>query len=173
MVLLAVGACSEDSSEPTTPSLEIAEHRGRAGETVSGGGKFISPDFGSVTFAFLATRDKDGTVSGAFFQDQHDQGFTYAGKVTCFAIDREKGRAWIAGDLTFSNDPSEITGVRDDVWFRVLDVGKGSDRADRSTFMGFEGSAGIATSDDYCKAKLWAPQNARTWRVVKGDIVIH
>ncbi len=172
MALAAVMACSEDKPEPTTPSLDVAARRGGTQEQVSGGGKFFSPDFGLVTFAFVATRHGDGTVSGAFFQDQHDQGFTYAGRVTCFAIDRENGRAWIGGKLTFSNDPSDITGAGDDVWFRVLDRGE-SDQPDRSTFMGFEGAAGVRTSKEYCEVKLWAPMNARTWRVTKGEISIH
>ncbi len=87
-------------------------------------------------------------------------------------MDPVNHRAWIAGDLTYSNDPSPITGIGDDAWFRVLDVGDSTATPDRSTFLGFEGSAEIITSEEYCAVKLWAEGNARTWPVT-GNIKIH
>ena len=50
--------------------------------------------------------------------------------------------------------------------------GRAASELDRSTFLGFEGSAGIITSEEYCAVKLWAAGNARTWPV-SGNIEIH
>ena len=169
MAMLAVAACSESAdTELSGPQMLAAGVE----EKVTGGGQFVHPVFGTVAFSFVAIRQPDGTVSGKFEQNQFDVGATYKGNVTCFAVDQENHRAWIAGDLTFSNDPSPITEIGDDAWFRVLDVGDGTPEVDRSTFLGFEGSAGIITSEEYCAVRLWAPNNERTWPV-NGNIGIH
>ncbi len=168
-LLLAVIACSErTSSELSGPQLGA----GGVQEQVTGGGQFVHPDFGTVAFSFHAIRHADGSVSGRFQQHQFDLGFTYKGDVTCFAVDRVNNRAWVGGVLTHSNDPDPVTGVGDDAWFRVLDVGDGRAEVDRSTFLGFEGGAGIITSEEYCAVKLWAEGNARTWPA-SGNIKIH
>jgi hypothetical protein len=82
--------------------------------------------------------------------------------VTCVAIDRALGRAWIGGVVTennstnptFVNDP--VRQVGRDVWFRIEDKGNGgSGLPDRSTQLGFEGSAGIITSQQYCDTRIW------------------
>jgi hypothetical protein len=166
--LIALAACSE------TPTSELASPQFAAGgvqEKVTGGGQFVHPVFGTVAFSFNAIRHADGSVSGHFQQNQFDVGASYKGKVTCFAVDLVNNRAWIAGDLTKSNDPSPVTEIGDDAWFRVLDLGQGAGEPDRSTFLGFEGSAGIITSEEYCAVRLWAPNNERTWPV-SGNIQI-
>jgi hypothetical protein len=143
-------------------------------DKVTGGGRFVHPELGPVTFEFVATRHIDGRVSGTLFQDQHDLGFTYRGEVTCFAIDQVNQRAWIGGVLTYSNDPDPVAEVGDDVWFRVLDLGKGNTEPDRSTFFGFDqGVPPFDTSANYCAAQPWPDGNARTWPVVSGNISIH
>lgn len=142
-------------------------------ESVSGGGHFVHPVFGTVTFSFTAIRHADGRVTGRFQQHQPAFGFTYKGDVTCFAIDPVNHRAWIGGVLTHSNDPDPITEVGDDAWFRVLDLGASNTGPDRSTFLGFEGGGGIITSEEYCQVKLWPDDNARTWPVEQGNITIH
>lgn len=162
-------ACSDTpTSGVSGPQFSV----GGVQETVTGGGQFEHPVFGTVAFSFNAIRHADGSVSGQFQQNQFDVGATYKGEVTCFAVDRVNGRAWIAGDLTQSNDPSPITEPGDDAWFRVLNVGEGHGAVDRSTFLGFEGSADIITSEEYCAVQLWAPNNDRTWPV-HGNIEIH
>lgn len=169
ILLLATAACSE------TETAELSGPRmlpGGVQEQVTGGGQFVHPVFGTVAFAVTAIRHADGSVSGHFQQNQFDVGATYKGRVTCFAVDRENGRAWIGGVLTFSTDPSDVTGVGDDAWFRILDVGNGVGPVDRSTFLGFEGGAGIITSEEYCAVRLWAPNDDRTWPV-SGNIRIH
>lgn len=159
------------NSESETVGPELVS--GGVTEKVTGGGQFVNPDFGTVTFSFVAIRHGDGRVTGRFHQNQHDLGFIYKGDVTCFAIDPVNHRAWIGGVLTHSNDPDPITEVGDDAWFRVLDLGKPKDGPDRSTFLGFEGGGGIVTSEEYCQVKIWPADNARTWPVVSGNIVIH
>lgn len=161
---------------PTAPggskTIETAE-TGGVTEKVTGGGQFVHPLFGTVTFAFVAIRHADGRVSGRFLQNQHDLGFVYKGDVTCLAVDPINHRAWIGGVLTHSNDPDPVTQVGDDAWFRVLDSGKADDASDRSTFMGFEMPPPLDTSEHYCQAQIWPEGNARTWPVVQGNIVIH
>lgn len=171
LIALACGPTGPDTSRLDTGVLEV-----QAGvtEKVTGSGQFIHPEFGTVTFGFVANRHNDGRVSGTFFQDQHDLGFVYRAEVTCFAIDQVNHRAWIGGVLTYSNDPDPVTEVGDDVWFRVLDVGKGSPESDRSTFFGFDqGVPPFDTSANYCAAQPWPDGNARTWPVVSGNIKIH
>ncbi len=174
------GALALGCAEPTAPRDHMqraadqpAVHRG-VQQQVTGGGQFVHPDFGSVTFAYAAVRHHDGSVSGRFLQHQPFFGFTYEGEVTCFAVDEVNNRAWVGGVLTHSNDPSAVTQVGDDVWFRVLDTGNTAAAPDRSTFFGFEQPPpGIVTSEEYCQLKIWPDGNARTWPVERGAIVIH
>jgi hypothetical protein len=168
LLLTAMGCSEPTPSETGEPALSA----GGVLERVTGGGQFVHPVFGSVAFSFHAIRHADGSVTGRFQQHQFDLGFTYKGDVTCFAVDPVNHRAWIAGDLTHSNDPDPITGIGDDAWFRVLDVGQGTAEVDRSTFLGFEGAAGVITSEEYCAVKLWPDNNERTWPV-QGNIKIH
>jgi hypothetical protein len=176
-----LGVLALGCSEPTEPAPRsvLEEAGGRpafqqgAQEVVTGGGQFVHPDFGTVTFAFTAVRHRDGTVSGRFLQHQPFFGFSYAGDVTCFAVDPVNHRAWIGGVLTHSNDPDPITEVGDDAWFRVLNTDESSAEPDRSTFLGFEGGGGIITSEEYCAVRIWPDGNARTWPVEGGNIVIH
>jgi hypothetical protein len=176
-----LGALALGCAGPTAPAPEsVLQERGDlssangVAELVTGGGQFVHPDFGTVTFALTARRHHDGRVSGRFSQHQPFFGFAYAGDVTCFAVDPVNGRAWIGGVLSHSDDPDEVTQVGDDVWFRVLDTGSGSAGPDRSTFFGFEQPPpGIVTSEEYCQLRIWPDGNARTWPVEHGSIVIH
>ena len=175
-----LGALTVGCTGPTTPDAEggairsSQPSRAQQGveESVSGGGQFVHPVFGTVTFSFTAIRLSDGRVTGRFQQHQPAFGFTYKGDVTCFAIDPVNHRAWIGGVLTQSNDPDPITEVGDDAWFRVLDLGASNSGPDRSTFLGFEGGGGIITSEEYCQVKIWPDDNARTWPVEQGNIAI-
>lgn len=168
---LACGPLAPDGSGPHTSERPDVASAG-VDQRVTGGGQFVHPDFGRVTFSFVAIRHPDGSVSGRFQQHQPAFGFTYMGDVTCFAVDPVNQRAWIGGVLTQSNDPDPITEIGDDAWFRVLDTGVGSSNPDRSTFLGFEGGGGIITSEEYCEARIWPDENARTWPVEQGNIVI-
>jgi hypothetical protein len=172
LIALACGPTAPETSRMDNSGLEATSEE--SAEKVAGGGEFVHPALGRVTFGFTAKRHGNGRVSGVFFQNQHDLGFIYVGEVTCFAIDEVNHRAWIGGVLTYSNDPDPVTEVGDDAWFRVLDTGKRSSEPDRSTFMGFEQPPpGIVTSEEYCQRQIWPDGNARTWPVVRGKIVIH
>ena len=60
-----------------------------------------------------------------------------------------------------------------DIWFRVLDEGDEDEGpADRTTFVGFEGGAGIITSAEYCEVRPWPDDNARTNPLVEGDLEV-
>jgi hypothetical protein len=177
-----LGVLALGCSEPTAPwprsALQgtddrLSDQQG-VQETVTGGGQFVHPSFGTVTLAFQAVRHRDGTVSGRFLQHQPFFGFSYAGDVTCFAVDEVNHRAWIGGVLTQTNDPDPVTEVGDDAWFRVLDADQSSAEPDRSTFLGFEQPPpGIVTSEEYCQLQIWPEGNARAWPVEQGNIVIH
>jgi hypothetical protein len=98
---------------------------------------------------------------------------SFDAKVTCLSIDPVNHHAWIGGEIKENNstDPDLQGAIQQkgrDIWFRVLDDPAG----DRSTFVGFAGSAGFMTSADYCAGQPWPAGNARTWPVVSGDITI-
>jgi hypothetical protein len=172
---LALGCTTPGSPDAPVGQVETRPELAAGGvvESVTGGGQFVHPDFGTVTLSFHALRHADGRVTGRLQQHQPAFGFTYKGDVTCFAVDPVNHRAWIGGVLTQSNDPDPITEVGDDVWFRVLDTGDNAAEPDRSTFLGFEGGGGIITSEEYCQVKIWPDGNARAWPVEQGNIVIH
>jgi hypothetical protein len=177
-MLAAIGwACGPTAPDNASSGLESnGQELRKTGieEKVTGKGQFVHPDFGTVTFSFSAKLDRNGRVKGELYQNQHDLGFEYRGVVTCLAVDHVNHRAWIGGILTSSNDPDPVTQVGDDVWFRVLDLGKGGAHPDRSTFFGFDqGVPPFDTSENYCAARPWPADNARTWPVVTGNIKIH
>lgn len=129
-----------------------------------------------VTFSLDAEVEKNGTGAGEFtiYADEGDGLIVdFEGKVTCLAVDPVNHRAWIGGKIkrNGSTDPSLQTDIHRqsrDIWFRVLDEPTG----DRSTFVGFEGSAGFITSEEYCAGQPWPAGNARTWPVVSGGITL-
>jgi hypothetical protein len=173
-IVLACGPTAPGSARPGLESNEGGQKEQGIKKKVTGTGQFVHPTFGTVSFSFSAKLHRDGRVSGRLYQNQHDLGFEYGGVVTCFAVDQVNHRAWIGGVLTSSNDPDPVTEVGDDVWFRVLDLGKGSSEPDRSTFFGFDqGVPPFDTSENYCAARPWPADNARTWPVVSGNIKIH
>lgn len=173
-MLVACGPLAPDGSRVPSQDQDVDLASEGVVEKVTGGGQFVHPSFGTVTFSFIAIRHGDGRVTGQFQQHQPFFGFTYKGDVTCFAVDPVNHRAWIGGVLTYSNDPDPVTEVGDDAWFRVLDLGQADEGLDRSTFMGFEQPPpGIVTSEEYCQLQIWPADNARTWPVVHGNIVIH
>ena len=142
----------------------------------AGAGHYLVAGSLDVHFAFVAVQTEDGEVLGAFHEHADDTTGTidFSAKVTCLAVDSQLGRAWIGGVITAnsSTSPDYMGGVFEpghDVWFRVLDspVPNGEDR---STFMGFEGA--IPSSAAYCALRPWAPGNARTWPVTRGDIKV-
>ena len=150
------------------------------GPGASGGGRFLLINSINAQFAFSANQHGNGGASGQFHQTLEFQGqhVEFHGTVTCLAVDEENGRAWIGGIITQNrsahpqflaarNEPGQ------DIWFRVLDAGEGNGAdADRTTFLGFEGDAGFATSAAYCAGRPWPAGNANTWAVTSGNIEV-
>jgi hypothetical protein len=178
--------CAGES--PTVPSTEPVLSVSPDGSSVTGGGRFEHPTFGRINFSVSANRHHDGTVTGRFeyhyfFATATPTGapVSYKGDVTCFAVDLVNHRAWIGGVLTHSNDPSPNVIVHEghDAWFRLVDNGSSDPSSpDRITFIGFEGAAGIPSSEEYCRLQIWPgpptdPVDARTWPVVSGNVIIN
>jgi hypothetical protein len=99
--------------------------------------------------------------------------------VTCLSVDPANGRAWIGGIIRENNSTHPgwtglIHQAGRDIWFRVVDYGEGSDvpREDRSTFVGFEGGAGIITSEEYCDTQPWPAADAGTNPVTSGNVQV-
>jgi len=134
-----------------------------------------------ATFDYGAVAHPDGRASGALYVSTVFQGFAieFEGDVTCVTFDPAEHRAWIGGVITANRSahPSfttERTQVGHDIWFRVVDYGEGNRApADRATFVGFEGDLEIPDSPTYCALQPWAPDDARTWEVVEGNIQVH
>lgn len=104
----------------------------------------------------------------------------FQGRVTCMTADLENRRAWIGGVVTQNNSEhpaftGEVHQVGRDIWFRVVDYGQGAGAAqvDRTTFVGFEGGAGIITSPEYCETQPWPDNDERTSPLVDGNIQIN
>lgn len=186
VALLALGlaAACETPQEPAGPP---------AGPSFSAVGPVVGHANGNgvfnagvlVTFSMTTVLFADGTATGEAFHHTVLGGnvIEFRTRVTCAAIDPATHRAWIGGVITENNSthPS-FTAARNqvgrDIWFRVVDYGNGgSGPADRSTFVGFEGDAGIPTSAAYCLARLWPgpptdPVDARTNPVTEGNISV-
>jgi hypothetical protein len=146
----------------------------------SGGGHYdFIPIGGPAQFSFTAVAHADGSASGEFHHSAilNGQTIDFHAEVTCMSVDLDNGRAWIGGVVTQNNstDPDyqqDIYQPGQDIWFRVLDSGQGSNApADRITFTGFKGGGGIDTSAQYCAARIWPDGNARTWEVT-GNIQV-
>jgi hypothetical protein len=151
--------------------------------SVAGGGHFniTAPPvaIGEGEFSFTAVVDGDGTAHGFFRQVRPRNGYVldFDGEVTCVTFDAINHRAWIGGVIrqNRSTDPALQLAIHQpgrDVWFRTVDYGEGAGApaADRLTVFGFEGSAGITTSPQYCAAQLWPAGDANTFEVLNGNI---
>lgn len=144
----------------------------------SGGGHYLLSGTVPVQFAFSANAKEGGAASGRFHHKADSVGVEFHGEVTCLAVDAATGRAWIGGVVTQNNstNPAFQQAIHEpgrDIWFRVLDSGEGRHADDdRTTFVGFEGSAGLPTSAAYCAARPWPDGNARTWPVTSGNVQV-
>ena len=173
--VLALGFVACDRPEPVAPSLQasvdVLVNRGSA----LGSGQYSINGL-IVDFAFDAEQKHDDKAVGKFsvYTDEGDGLIVdFTGIVTCLAIDEVNHRAWIGGggQNNRSTDAAFDTPIHrpgHDIWFRVLDLPAG----DRSTFIGFEGAAGFATSADYCAGRPWPDNNARTWPVIEGGLEV-
>jgi hypothetical protein len=164
---------------------------GGSGDTVAftaGGGHYKIGDELLIKFSFAAVTAEataDGTLltgpaHGRFRQSVVLDGLLveFQGEATCVTVDPANGRGWVGGIVTSntSEHPAFLTDIHQpgrDVWFRVLDSGEGAGAMpDRSTFLGFEGAAGIITSPEYCETAVWPDDNARTNAIIRGNIQV-
>lgn len=179
-LLLATAAC-QDEPDPTAVIVEepLLAAGGVLGST-SGGGHFdagVDVKFGYGALQTSATGDGVGhahhstAVGGLLIE--------FDTRVTCVTFDAANHRAWIGGIITrnASEHPAftgDIHQVGRDIWFRVVDYGEGGNatQADRATFVGFEGSAGIITSEEYCATQPWPDNDERTNPVTQGNLQV-
>ncbi|MGH2455353.1 MAG: hypothetical protein ACRDHD_03755 [Candidatus Limnocylindria bacterium] len=158
-------------------TLAAALPAGASAPTYStGGGHVLFAGEIDLGFSFSAVVQPNGAAAGSFHHSFEFDGhqIDYWGSVTCLSVDAANGRAWIGGVLTkvTSTHPDVVELPGDDAWFRVLDSGPGPNADDRSTFMGFQGSAGIDTSEQYCAEMPWPDNNERTHPVVAGNVTV-
>jgi hypothetical protein len=181
-LVAAVGCETPTLSEPSASPVARLAADGANGIVLnsSGGGHYLLQNTFDVQFAYTAKRHADGTVQGEFHESLLVDGETVAfrGDVICMALDAVNHRAWIGAVITenssthpdfqqWYHQPGE------DVWFRVVDYGEGSAAPpDRKTFMGFENTPGIPTSEIYCQLQIWPADDARTWPVTAGNIQV-
>jgi hypothetical protein len=182
-VALVVSACdtSQDLTAPGDGSL--LSSGARVIGDANGGGTFnIGAPGADIAFELTALLRADGSASGSvdYFGDLTNFDLAIIAMrfdVTCLARDAELGRAWIGGVITENNSTNEnfatnpVRQVGRDVWFRVEDNGNGgSGTLDRSTQLGFEGSGGITTSEEYCATRPWPAAPAHP--VTTGNISV-
>ncbi len=178
---LGIVACQApvDPVSTETADLSLSELSTTAGGSVvaatAGHGTYLLSGELEIAFDWNVFMGADGRATGAFHQSLLLDGLlvSFDGKLTCLAVDPVNHRAWVGGVVTRndSEHPDFLTDLNepgDDVWFRVLD----EPGNDRSTFMGFEGAAGIITSAEYCVARIWPDNNDRTHPVIDGSISV-
>ncbi len=134
------------------------------------------------SFSAAALLSADGTAKGSFHFELILGGelVDFDGAVTCVSFDALNHRAWVGGVVTANRSvraayTTPRTQPGRDIWFRAVDYGEGAaSPADRTSFVGFEGDAGVITSAEYCAAQLWpmTPPDDRTWPVVEGNIQV-
>jgi hypothetical protein len=174
-VLLAF-AC-DSPQEPANGALAVTPLASGNALVTAGGGSYLLADAFPIQFSMNAVQNPHGAVAGEFHQ-KGDVGGVWVdvhGRVTCVAVDSENHRAWVGGVVTENrSDPDLQEAIHQpgrDVWFRVVDYGSGNDaQPDRTSFLGFEGAAGLITSAEYCAARIWPEEDARTHPVTSGNI---
>lgn len=193
---VALAACSEapDDAGPLAPDIPVAFAGAGPIAHGTGGGEYVLPLAGidlPGTFAFSAMQFANGRAQGHLrytlevfglaglgLDDGHVE---FHGEVTCVTHDPANNRLWVGGVVTQNRSTQPLfrddatTQVGKDIWFRVVDYGEGAvaDQPDRTTFTGFEGGAGIITSEEYCETQPWPDDDARTNAVVSGNIQVH
>lgn len=182
---IVLASCSETTTTAAPDGLELtAALDGMTYGQANGGGQYaiaFGDGFLSSRFSLsgIQTSPDGSTAKGRFHHvvDFLGQKIDFKGEVTCLTIDGENGRAWVGGVVTHNMSEAEpwasgeIYEPGRDIWFRVLDSGEGNQTHGRTTFVGFEGGAGIPTSADYCELAIWPDGDARTW-AVQGNVQV-
>lgn len=174
---LTLVSCENATAPEPPPAPEAHLFFGPTGLAV-GAGRFAIGEL-SVRFFFSGLQLGNNAVGSFYHAVDLGEGerVEFFSKVTCLAFDAANGRAWFGGVILKNNSTAgsgfvgTIHQPGKDIWFRILDTGPSAD-PDRSTFVGFEGSAGIQTSAEYCQVKTWPDLNARTNPVTQGEIAV-
>lgn len=177
MAIVLVSGC--DSSTDPNAQLQASHNELSAPHATQGGGHYLLQGAFPMQFSMAAVLQPDGSATGQFHH-KGDVGGVWVdvqGEVTCAAVDPVTNRAWVGGVVTKNtSDPGLQDAIHQpgrDVWFRVVDYGEGANApADRTSFLGFEGAAGIIRSIDYCAARIWPAGDARTHAVTSGNIQV-
>jgi hypothetical protein len=177
LAIAAIGLAATPVLANPLADLQANDSSAGVTATVTGGGVYrIGFDL-DVKFSMNAIQRNDGWDNGNFRHETTFQGLlvSFAGSVTCVAVDADNGRAWIGGVITRnrSEHPAFTGAIHQpgrDIWFRVLDGSQAE--PDRTTFVGFEGGAGIITSEEYCELRIWPDDNERTSPVIEGNISV-
>ena len=185
VVIPIVAAVGCERPTPTEPAAARAPRLSESGDNgvvlkSTGGGHYFLQNAFDVQFAYTAKQRANGTVQGEFHESLIADGETVAfrGDVICMALDPVNHRAWIGAVITENNSTHPdfqqwFHQPGEDVWFRVVDYGEGSAApSDRKTFMGFENTPGIPSSEVYCQLQIWPADDARTWPVTEGNIQV-
>lgn len=182
-VTLAISGCDAGTNPLRPVERPLFQLGSNVAGHANGQGTFnIGAPGADIAFTLNALLRADGGASGSVYYvtDLTEFGLAIIEMrfdVICLAHDVALGRAWIGGVVTennstnetFATDPRRQLGR--DVWFRVEDNGNGgSGILDRSTQLGFEGSAGIITSEEYCQTRPWPAAPAHP--VTSGNISI-
>ena len=166
LVFAGVVAC-EPATQPVAEQPPVPEPDLHVGGFIEGivagsGSIFLFDEVGRLSVAGVGLAN--GKATGAFHHKLSfaEEGTTseFFGRITCLAFDAAQGRAWIGGVITRnkSTEPTFQGAIHQpgqDIWFRVLDTGRGSPNPDLTTFVGFKGGAGIETSQQYCDMQIW------------------
>lgn len=165
---------TEETVDLSSPELS-AVAGGSVVAATGGHGTYLLSGVLEIDFDWSLQMGSDGRATGEFHQAVVLDGqlISFDGKLTCLTVDPVNHRAWVGGVVTRNDSEhpdflTDINEVGDDVWFRVLD----EPGNDRSTFLGFEGAAGIITSAEYCEAQIWPDNNDRTHPVIVGSIAV-
>lgn len=182
-VAVVLVACeAPDAPTGLDPAADVALSASpRGGNAIAAGGGHFDAGV-PVQFSFSAVqRDPSGDATGRFHfsADLGGLKIEFHARVTCMTADLDNRRAWIAGVITQNNSEhpgftTEVHEVGKDIWFRAVDYGQGAQalQPDRTTFVGFEGAAGIITSPEYCEARIWPDDDARTGPLLDGNIQV-
>lgn len=180
LLFIPVAALACGQTDPIQPPDGPAYVLGNGvSAQVNGGGHYLESGVLPIQIAVNAIVHADGRVTGRFHHSTVLDGLRieFHGNVTCLAVDPVNHRAWLGGVITRNKSThpgfqGEITQPGHEIWFRMVDYGQGAaSPPDRTTFTGFEGSAGIATSEEYCALRIWPDGDARTWAIT-GNVSI-
>jgi hypothetical protein len=185
LATIGLSACHGPDRATASPDAQALADQWRTSAVVAsanGSGCFdlSGAGLGPGCIEVNAVRFADGTAGGDFRMRRPGSGgiVDFAGRLVCFVVDAASNRAWVGAKVTQnrSTDPAALTDIHepgDDVWFRIVDYSDIDNAgSDRTTVLGFEGSAGFLTSIEYCEGRPWPAGDARTWPLFKGDLQV-